>query len=137
MTAETKQSARPFVPGVKTRRALLAIHLKRTGRPAIYCEKAYLLLVRLLDLGTRARVLEVELACRQVLGFAELETERFDVACHLDYLELNSLAVQATGYVPWILLTSPSRVQKVRQAVAAGMPASDLRMLVRQLARGG
>ena len=139
MTAESTHGARPFVRarGVKGRRELLAIHQRRTGRPAIYSEKACLLLVRLVDLQTRAGVVEADLACRQVLGSVGLEEDRLVVACHRDYLNLNALAVQATGYVPWILLTSPSRVQKVRQAFAAGMLASELRLLARQLAWDG
>ncbi len=138
MTAELKHAVRPFVSarGVKTRRELLAVHQRRSGRPAIYSEKACLLLVRLVDLQTRAGVVEVDLACRQVLGAVGLEEDRLVVACHRDYLNLNALAMQATGYVPWILLTSPSRVQKVRQGFAAGMPARELRLLVRQFARG-
>ena len=139
MTAESKHAARPIIGArvLKTRRELLALHQRRAGRPAIYSEKACLLLVRLVDLQTRKGVVEVALACRQVLGSVGLDEDRLEVACHRDYLNLNALAIQATGYVPWILLTSPSRVQKVRRAFATGMPASELRRLIRQLAQGG
>ena len=139
MTAKSKHAVRPFVneSRAKIRRDLLALHQRRAGRAAIYSEKACLLLVRLVDVQTRFGVVEADLACRKGLGSVWPGAERLSASCHRDYLSVNTLAIQATGYVPWILLTSPSRVQKVRQAFAAGMPTIELRLLVRRLGRGG